>query len=432
MSIRRWLVAGLTGLALLAAGCEAPADDGADAVDPIRPDWQAVTLPTPEGPAGRLMLRDTIACGGNWYVVGAVGGADGSTRPAAWSSPDARSWTSLRLAPSSYYGERAILYAVGCRSDRIAVIGAKAGGAHGNPRVRTWRHAPDGSLVEVPAEFELYGGPTAVNASRMAGGPRGWLIAGGRESGAAVWRSPDATDFRLVENAPGLASDADLGTSAADALAVADGWLVGGSGRAPGRPDHDPLVWSSADGLAWRRVALPATADDEAVHRLARVGDGVLALGSRGATFGAWRWEATTSGGPAAYTGTPSDAGPAAATGTPSDGPGGGTPVAAAAGPGAWRDAGRFGVTGAGMIAGVEAATAYGDRLLAVTVAADGHRLWNTETSGRRWTPVVSPVAVPPGGDTAASIAMTANQVVMITDDGREARAWQSRFPGTS
>ncbi|MEV4628486.1 hypothetical protein AB0J90_19675 [Micromonospora sp. NPDC049523] len=390
MSIHRRLVAGLVGLTLL-FGCERATENPVDAE--IRPHWQPVALPMPEGPAGRLMLRDAVACADRWYLVGAVGGPDGATRPAVWTSTDALTWSTVRLAPSSYYGERAILYAAGCRDGRIAVIGAKAGGAHGNPRVRTWRQLPDGSLVEVSAEFELYGGPRAVNVSRVAGGPGGWLIAGGRESGAAVWRSPDAADFRIVENAPGLASDAGVRTSATDALAVPDGWLVGGSGRAEGRPDHDPLLWTSPDGLAWTRTALPATGEDEAVQRLARVGDSVLALGLRGGTFGAWRLDGTD--------------------------------------PGGWQAAGRFGVAGAGAIAGVEAVTTYGGHVLAVSVAADGHRLWRSDGAARQWSGVALPVDVPPGGDTAASVAAMAGQAVMITDDGHGARAWQAAFPGT-
>ena len=60
--------------------------------EPVRPRWHALALPMPAGPTGRLMLRDAVACAGRWYVVGAVGGADGATRPAAWTSTDARTW----------------------------------------------------------------------------------------------------------------------------------------------------------------------------------------------------------------------------------------------------------------------------------------------------------------------------------------------------
>ena len=87
------------------------------------------------------------------------------------------------------------------------MVGAKSGGAHGNPRVTTWYRRDDGVFTDVVAAFELYGGPLAVTVGRIAGGPDGWLIAGARTSGAAVWLSDDATDFRLVDGDPALSSD---------------------------------------------------------------------------------------------------------------------------------------------------------------------------------------------------------------------------------
>lgn len=160
MSIHRRLVAGLVALTLLLAGCERPtANDPGGAYALTRPDWHPVVLPMPPGPAGRVLLRDAVACADRWYLVGAIGGADGATRPAAWTSADARTWTAVRLAPTSYYGERAILYAAGCRDGRIAVIGAKAGGAHGNRGCgpgasyrtgRWWRCRPSSNSMADP------------------------------------------------------------------------------------------------------------------------------------------------------------------------------------------------------------------------------------------------------------------------------------------
>lgn len=388
---RRPLAAALVA-ALAIVGCQGPAPDG-----PERPRWDAVTLPMPPGWPGRLMLRDAAACGGKWYVVGAIGGAGGATRPAAWSSADGTSWTSIRLAPISYYGERAILYAVGCYQGRAAVVGAKAGGAHGNPRVRTWRQLPDGSLAENRAEFELYGGPTAVNVSRVAGGPGGWLIAGARESGAAVWHSADAADFEIQERVPPLASDAAMTTTAADVCAApGGGWLVGGSGRPAGRADRDPVVWASEDGVRWRRLVLPATGDDEAVQRLVRAPGGVLALGVRGGGFAAWRWTGVT--------------------GLPSSG-------------GDWQETGRFGATGVGVVAGIEAVAASRTGVVATTVGADGHRVWTADRSGERWSSLALPADVRVGGDTATSVTAVDNRLLLTTDDGDRAQAWITTYP---
>ena len=237
--------------------------------------WREASLPGP----GQRLLRDAVACGGHWWVVGGHAAAGGATSPAAWDSPDGRSWRSvpLRPLPGSYYGPRSVLYAVACANDRIAAIGSVSGGAHGNPRISTWHQRPDGSLAEAAAPFETYGGDTAVDVGRVAGGPSGFLLAGNRTSGAAAWLSPDGTAFRLFENAPGLA-----GAFARDG-AVLDGEfvLVGGLGDAA-------AAWSSADGTSWRRVGMPVEGGYAEVQRVARLGAGLIAVGPRGDTFGAW------------------------------------------------------------------------------------------------------------------------------------------------
>ena len=118
-------------------------------------------------------------------------------------------WRAVALDPGDdYYAAQAILGSVGCSGGRIAALGAKPGGAHGMPRTATWRQRADGSLVAVKALFTLYGGVKAVQVNRLTGGPHGWLIAGTRASGAAVWRSTDARTFRMAEGVPGLASTA--------------------------------------------------------------------------------------------------------------------------------------------------------------------------------------------------------------------------------
>lgn len=57
------------------------------------------------------------------------------TRPAAWFSPDRETWTPVPVYARTYWGRRAILNSIAYSRDRIAVVGARSGGAHGNPRV---------------------------------------------------------------------------------------------------------------------------------------------------------------------------------------------------------------------------------------------------------------------------------------------------------
>ncbi|GAA3350936.1 hypothetical protein GCM10020358_78730 [Amorphoplanes nipponensis] len=312
--------------------------------------WTELSLPGP----GTRLLRDGVACGGQWYVVGGRAAPDGGTSPAAWASTDGRSWRSVTLAalPGSYYGPRSVLYAVACAGGRIAAIGSRSGGAHGNPRVSTWHQRPDGSLAEAAAPFETYGGDTAVDVGRMAGGPSGFLIAGNRTGGAAAWLSPDGTAFRLFENAPGLAR-----AFARDG-AVLDGqfWLVGGLGDAP-------AAWSSADGASWRRAALPDEEGYQELQRVVRLGAALVAVGPRGDTFGAWR------------------------------------------GPG-WTAVGRFGRPDA---TGIRSLTVSDGRLYAATAG----RLWRSADAGRSWLTVTTPRRARP----LSAVAGRDDRVLLIAGD---------------
>lgn len=374
-ALLRWalLSRGLGALALLGAWV---AVLGACAAAPSNA-WTELSLP---GPATRL-LRDAVACGGRWYVVGGRAGPDGETSPAAWDSADGHTWRGVTLAPlpGSYYGPRSVLYAVACAGDRIAAIGARSGGVHGNPRISTWYQRPDGSLAEAAASFETYGGSTAVDVGRVAGGPSGFLLAGNRTSGAAAWLSADGTSFRLFENAPGLAH----GFARDGAVLAGRFVLVGSLGDAP-------AAWSSADGTSWQRADVPAGDDGGAasqradvpdaggfaeLQRVVPVGTRLVAVGRRGDTFGAWL----------------------------------GPERAAVAG--RWTAAGRFGEAD---VAGIRSLTVAGGRLYA---AAGG--LWRSVDGGRSWLTVITPRGAKP----LSAVAARDDHVLLIAGD----RAWLAR-----
>ncbi|BCJ77724.1 hypothetical protein CS0771_72680 [Catellatospora sp. IY07-71] len=379
MRLNRGIVAGAVLLAALAACTQAPPAPP----KPLRPSWEPVSLPPAPGAPGRALLRDAVTCGGRWFVVGGVLDAAGATRPAAWTSGDGRQWATVTLAPlrPGGYGELSVLYAAGCADGRLAAIGAKSGGAHGNPRVSSWYTAPNGALTEMTAAYVLYGGNDAVNVARIAGGPRGWGIAGNRKAGAAFWSSPDATDFALHEGVPELAADERGRTAAADVLAGDGGWLLVGSLTRPGRVDRDALGWTSPDGLTWSRVPGPATDGYEEFQRVTRV-DGVpYAAGLRGDVFGAWRLV-----------------------------------------DGGWQDAGGFGATG-GPVARVAGLAPADAGVLALVADELRFGLWLGSASGR-WTGVELPGELPARGDAAAAVAAAGRRVVLLADDGVNSRVW--------
>ncbi|MEV0806752.1 hypothetical protein [Micromonospora sp. NPDC050200] len=404
MSPRRALaVLGL--LAVLLAGCDggdrpdAGPRGGADRQgmdprgedarsEPLRPAWRELSLPAPPGSPGRLVLRAGAFCGDRWYLVGAVAGALGATRPAAWSSADGESWAPVPVDARTFYGRQHVLSAVACVDGRMAALGAKNGGVHGNPRTGTWVRGAVGALREVPAAFELFGGPRAVAVNRLAVGPGGWLIAGARVDGAAVWTSPDAEGFTLVAGAAELAGDARGRTAAYDVVARGSGWLVVGALLPAGGTALTPLAWTSADGRSWRRAVLPVPDGRGQAERVAVLDGVAVAVGPVRDGFAAWRADG--------------DAG--------------------------WRRAGGFGAGGPGVLS-VAGLAVPGRWLVAVTGDGAVRGAWASADGGASWRAVTVPVAVPDGGDTVLTVVAGEDRLLLLADDGRGSRAWWGRLP---
>ena len=207
-------------------------------------------------PAGeRALVRAATWCAGRWVVVGATAAGNGRTRPAVWTSPDARTWHSLRLRPGSdFYTAREILTSVACSHGRLALLGAMSGGAHGIPRTATWQQQADGSLAAVRA-------PSGSSAGRVRLGRRpgrwpGWLpVTGTRTSGAAVWQSATGASFRLYDGAPGLANTSAVLTQASDAMSSGT-WTVAGV-RSPNRPGGCAVYVDRRPARPWTRLDSP-------------------------------------------------------------------------------------------------------------------------------------------------------------------------------
>jgi hypothetical protein len=267
--------------------------------------WTQVPLPDSAG----ATLRDVAACDGQWL---AVGGKDGA--PAAWRIPSTETGqgagagpsaetgpsTGAKLAftplPGSYYGPRQQIGSVACAAGRVAMVGAVPGGAHGNPRVSTWR-LDDDMMLENAAPFETYGGDEAVDVNRVEGGRAGFAIAGNRTGGAAAWFSADGKTFRLTEE-----SHKSIPTVARDVVPLADGrWMVVGGWAIQGSADQQPAAWvttiqpvTDLPAVTWQAADPPAATGYNELQRAVRQGDDLLAAGMRGTRFATWRWHAGT------------------------------------------------------------------------------------------------------------------------------------------
>ncbi len=383
----RCVLAVLGLLVLMSAGCRAGGSAGA-APEPVRPAWRPVALPVPPGLSGRLALRDAAACAGRWFVVGAVVDAAGGTRPAAWTNDDGQSWQSLPVAPASYYGRQDVLFAAACHAGHLAALGARSGGAHGNPRVSAWTQPGAGELVEAIPSGDLSGGVPDGDVARMAGGgPGGWLVVGGGERAPQSWSSADGRRFRRQ---PPAAGGADvLGTTVYDVVAGAGDWWAVGSVIGRGRLDPVGAVWRSGDGRDWRRLEPPSPDGGAELQRVAWAGGGPVAVGLSGDGFRAWSWAA-----------------------------------------GGWSAGGRFGVAGSARSPQVRGFAAAGGELWALVAQDVGCRLWWSSDRGGSWREVALP-ASGCAGEARAALTVQDGRLFMIIDDGRFVGSWVASLPVT-
>jgi hypothetical protein len=331
--------------------------------------------------------------------------ADGDTRPAAWTSVDARVWTAVPTRPTTLWGPRQLFASAACSGDRVAALGYVFGGAHGLPRYSTWWGDATAGMSDVDAAFELFGGPDAVSVGRIAGGSGGsrYLIAGNwddaaKRAQAAVWTSADGTAFTRVDGGADLASGATALTAATAAAYVGGEWLLAGYVLPiTGAGRRDPGAWSSTAGSGWRREKVsgpPGT--DEALQRIAGWRGTALAVGVRGTGFGAWRRDPRTH---------------------------------------AWRAAGRFGRfagTGVPAVTALAVAATRG-RPTAFVAGADGAalRVW-ASADAAAWRRVRLPATFAAGGGRTLLLAEHGGQLLLAADDGAGVRLWLAKAPSAA
>lgn len=215
--------------------------------------WRELPAPAP-GARVLTMLRDGPAL----LAFGSVPGPDGRA-PAAWTTPDGRSWHSVPLHGSSPYAAQAELIHAALADGRITALGQAFGGAHSNPRLTIWSGSVTG-LVEYPQPVELFGGPHAIAVNGLAARTGSAVLAGqwdaatGR-SGAAAWTSLDGADWTRDADDPALTSAPAEQTSALAATATPAGYLITGDTVRGTR--LQPLAWTSPDARSWHRLTVP-------------------------------------------------------------------------------------------------------------------------------------------------------------------------------
>ena len=198
--------------------------------------------------------RDVVAYGDRLFAVGGVNGGccDGSfstdTRALVWTSADGATW---ELVPDSPVFELASMHAVAARPGRLVAVGnllpeSEEFEGQVDPRAAAWTSG-DGvtwRLIEgVPFFSDVVASADGFVASALNG------------ANPEIWGSDDGRAWRR------LAGRADLGDGSIDRLLVLDdgGMVAVGRSEAFGveSPTYEPAdaaVWRSPDGGAWSRV----------------------------------------------------------------------------------------------------------------------------------------------------------------------------------
>ena len=241
----------------------APVPDRTPAPSPsgaIPPEVTWTVGPTTMG----TRVADVVAWNGRYVAVGYAAGAESGEflGPAAWISDDGLTWTQT-MDPADFPGTPS----TGApRMLRIAVNGGTivvAGEAPGpieddvsSPVAAFWRSSDGLTWQRVPDRPEFAIGVTPF-ADRWvtglfdlaAGGPGFVAVGATRSDGATIWTSTDGLDWRRT---------ATLGE------ATVSGIYRGGPGMVAtgftGGPNSSDLAWTSSDGIAWSPANVPPDA----------------------------------------------------------------------------------------------------------------------------------------------------------------------------
>lgn len=306
---------------LLLVGCATsepqtpvPATPPATPSPPVRVDLEpAAVFPGLPGSA-----VTSITTGGPGFV--AVG-FDGTDRAMVWVSIDGLEW---KAVPYSIVFAKASMAGVASSNGRLVAVGRDLTSID-DERAAAWT-SRDGVVWRRIVGPDLEG---AQMISVVPGGP-GFVAVGTLLEGvdaSAVWTSVDGESWSLVPQQTDLAGSFMWSVASGGPGLVATGWhrnpepslafwtSVDGRTwtRSPDVSNGDGFqgrsvvdmggklvavgdlvtggaaaIWSSADGISWRRVGDPTAFEDASLAAIARIPDGIIASGYQGTDAAAW------------------------------------------------------------------------------------------------------------------------------------------------
>ncbi|MFD0691188.1 hypothetical protein [Actinomadura fibrosa] len=238
--------------------------------EPTPPKAPRATVPGRR--SGLLLLAVSV------LVSGAVVYA-GSDDDTAGGAPARPADGIFAARPALYDGHPQDLTGVAVRGPTAVAVGSET---IDRPRGQILASS-DGGRTWATAQVRGGDDPSADVPRVVAAGGHGWTALGDGPAGTAVWTSPDGRNWT---RRPRDEAAFDGGDRVAAVTATATGFAAAGTAR-----DGRSLLWTSANGAAWRRTAAFVPARPV---RLAASGEVLVALDERGDVWrssgggGAW------------------------------------------------------------------------------------------------------------------------------------------------
>jgi len=240
--------------------------------------WERIAVDVP-----REGTMNSVTAGGPGLV--AVGDVDSGA--AVWTSTDGSSWNRVPH-DEAVFGTDSDLSMDSVTSGGPGLVAVGLDWSSGDADGVVWTSIDGINWALVPDAKAIFGGPgNQAAVSVVAGGPGVVAVGVERTSDidAVAWTSPDGIAWEEVPyDEDSLYEGQMWSVTAGDAGLVAVGWIGWVATQ-----NSDAAVWTSSDGITWKRVP-----HDESIFRGVEMwdvtfgGPGIVAVGSDGPNAAVW------------------------------------------------------------------------------------------------------------------------------------------------
>lgn len=278
VAFRLIAVVGLAGLLLGGA----PVRSVSGATAPLSTGWSSVNMGPPASYKGPISLPFFVVRGGPGLVAISAAAGGGNT-PSVWVSADGRAWQYKPLDRQSFTNVMRIAAPALGKHDLVMVGTAQGTPSSGRARLPqgvVWTSTTGLSWRQIPTAGKVFGGASLNSVT--AGGP-GYVAAGTVQTQAsptpainyraAIWISSDGMHWQASSAVQRAAFITDVAAGGPGLVAV--GFAYSAAGHPPA-----PAIWTSVNGRSWRRLSLGAEFSmDGGIDRIVRGQNVLLALG---------------------------------------------------------------------------------------------------------------------------------------------------------